>query len=162
MYPSTLIVWSWSGPMTLTPADTTSRNSSSLRGGGYCLDNTLSPTHRREPRRVHTQKKKKSHTLKGKYVAWGRLPENVSHKEESTGKRLSSIVSHTRSRGQLAGGLTSGIRDRQQWLMTACCSLVPIIASTHSPQGLADGIKDHSPWRQGRMLEMSCAGPRLF
>lgn len=148
--------------MTLTLAETTSRNASPLRGGGCCLDDTFQPLTEERRQGFTLKKKKNPHTLKGKSVAWGRLPENVSHKEESTGKRLSSIVSHTRSRGQLAGGLTSGIRDRQQWLMTACCSLVPIIASTHSPQGLADGIKEHSPWRQGWMLERNCAGPSLF
>lgn len=98
-------------------------------------------------------------TLKGKFDARRRLPENFSLKEdESNGKKRSSRVPHARSRGQLTGGLTSGIRDRQQWLMTACCSLVPIIASTHSPQGLADGIKEHSPWRPNTMLARSCTG----
>lgn len=86
----------------------------------------------------------------------------MSHKEESTGKKLSLIVSHTRSRGQLVGGLTSGIRDRQQWLMTACCSLVPIIATTHSPQGLADGLKDQSLGRRTGCWKGAMLGPSLF
>lgn len=129
------------------------------------LDGIPFSTHIREPPRVRTQ----TATLKGKSDTRrrGYLRTVAIKKMNPLGKKLSSREPHTRSRGQLTGvggvggartGLTSGTRDRQQWLVMTCCSLVLVIASTHSPQDLADGIKDHSPWGQDRKREQGCAG----
>lgn len=156
-------VWPKSDPTTLTPDDTASRTALHPRGGGWMrcshtntLDGIPFSTHIREPPRVRTQ----TATLKGKSDTRrrGYLRTAAIKKMNPLGKKLSSREPHIHSRGQLTGGLTSGTRDRQQWLVMTCCSLVPIIASTHSPQDLADGIKDHSPWGQDRKREQGCAG----
>lgn len=95
--------------MTLPPADTSSRNPSSLRGCGYCLDNTPSPhSQKRATKGSHSKKPHSKANLMPGEATREREPQRRIHWK----KAVFASVSHPLQR--TAHGVGTNVGNQRQ------------------------------------------------